>query len=105
MKTSVRNSSLEAYDSLKTVPLGNQQRQVLAGVAMLLRTRQDVDGWVSRRQIATVTGMETATVSARVYSLIAAGRLIESEVTRPCPITGRNVHMIAIPAPEGRKAA
>ena len=88
MKTSVRESSLMAYDTLKTEPLSRQQRQVLAGVALLIRTGQHTDGWVSRRQIAQLTGLETSTVAAHTNSLIAAHRLVESEDLQPCPVTG-----------------
>lgn len=105
MKTSVRESSLMAYDTLKTADLGRQQKQVLAGVALLIRTGQHTDGWVSRRQIATITGLETSTVAARTNSLIQARRLVESEDLTPCPVTGRNVHMVALPGAGGRAAA
>ena len=105
MKTSVRESSLMAYDTLKTTDLGRQEKQVLAGVALLIRTGQHADGWVSRRQIAQLTGMETSTVAARTNSLIAARRLVESEGLQPCPVTGRNVHMVGLPSPSGKEAA
>jgi len=105
MKTSVRESSLMAYDAITTADLGRQQKQVLAGVAMLIRTGQHTDGWVSRRQIARVTGLETSTVAARVNALVDANRLAESEDLTPCPVTGRNVHKVGLPAPGGRAAA
>ena len=105
MSQNVRESSLMAYDTLKTADLGRQEKQVLAGVALLIRTGQHTDGWVSRRQIARLTGLETSTVAARVHSLIAAHRLVESEDLTPCPVTGRNVHMVGLPAPGGRAAA
>ena len=101
----VRESSLMAYDTLKTEDLGRQQRQVLAGVALLIRTGQHTDGRVSRRQIAQLTGLETSTVAARTNALVAARRLVESEDLRRCPITGRNVHMVSLPAPAGEEAA
>ena len=101
----IRESSLIAYDTLKTEPLGRQQRQVLAAVALLLRTGQHDEGWVSRRQIATTTGLETSTVAARTNALVAARRLVESEDLRRCPITGRNVHMVGLPVSDGRAAA
>ena len=105
MKTSVRESSLMAYDTLKTADLGRQEKQVLAGVALLIRTGQHTDGWVSRRQIAQITGLETSTVAARVHSLIAAHRLVESEDLTPCPVTGKRVHMVGLPGADGRAAA
>ncbi|MTI72567.1 MAG: hypothetical protein FH747_03060 [Stenotrophomonas sp.] len=101
----VRESSLIAYDTLKTADLGRQEKQVLAGVALLIRTGQHTDGWVSRRQIAQLTGLETSTVAARTNSLIAAHRLVESEELTPCPVTGRNVHKVGLPASGGRAAA
>ena len=105
MKTSVRESSLMAYDTLKTEDLGRQQRQVLAGVALLIRTGQHTAGWVSRRQIAQLTGLETSTVAARTNSLVLAHRLVESEDLTPCPVTGRSVHMVGLPASEQESAA
>jgi hypothetical protein len=105
MKTSVRESSLMAYDAITTADLGRQERQVLAGVALLIRTGQHADGWVSRRQIAHLTGLETSTVAARVHSLIAARRLVESEDLTPCPVTGRNVHKVGLPTSEQESAA
>ena len=105
MKTSVRESSLMAYDAIKTADLGRQQKQVLAGVALLIRTGQHTDGWVTRRQIATITGLETSTVAARTNSLIQARRLVESEDLTPCPVTGRNVHKVGLPTSEQESAA
>ena len=106
MSQNVRESSLMAYDTLKTADLGRQEKQVLAGVALLIRTGQHTDGRVSRRQIAQITGLETSTVAARANALVAAKRLVEDgEWQRKCPITGRCVHMLSIPEPEGRAAA
>ncbi len=105
MKQNVRESSLMAYDTLKTADLGRQEKQVLAGVALLIRTGQHTDGWVSRRQIAQLTGLETSTVAARTNSLIAARRLVESEDLTPCPVTGRNVHKVGLPTSEQESAA
>ncbi|MDP0496392.1 MAG: hypothetical protein Q7Q73_09305 [Verrucomicrobiota bacterium JB024] len=105
MKQNVRESSQIAYDTLKTEPLGRQQKQVIAAVALLLRTAQHDNGWVSRRQIATTTDLETSTVAARTNALVAARRLVESEDLRRCPITGRSVHMVALPAPADREVA
>ena len=79
MSQNVRESSLIAYDTLKTADLGRQQRQVLAGVALLIRTGQHTDGRVSRRQIAQLTGLETSTVAARTNALVAARRLMRKD--------------------------
>lgn len=100
MKTNVRTTSLDAYQSIKFVPLGRQEKTVLRAVAGLIECCQDAAGWVSRRQIALMARMETATVAARVNALVCAGRLIESDETMPCPITGRQVHMVTLPRVE-----
>jgi len=93
MKTNVADSSLEAFDSLRFRHLGAQEMLVVSAVAAF-------GDWVSRRQIATYTGLETATVAARVNALVCAGRLIESARTMACPITGRQVHMVTLPKVE-----
>ena len=77
----------------------------MSAVRFLVSTGAHTEGLVSRRQIAHATGLETSTVAARTNSLIAARRLVEDEQLRPCPVTGRNVHMVGLPAPEGRAAA
>lgn len=105
MKQNVRESSLEAYETLKTQPMAHQEWQVLSGVAYLVLEGLDTDGWVSRRQIAHTTKLETSTVAARVNSLLAAGRLIESMALMRCPISGRNVHMVRLLSGEFREAA
>lgn len=97
MKTLVRESSVVAYDTLKTGPLARQERMTMSAVRFLVSTGAHIEGLVSRRQIAHATGLETSTVAAR--------RLVEDEQLRPCPITGRNVHQVGLPAPEGRVAA
>ena len=100
MKTNVRTSSLDAYQSIKFIPLGRQEQKVLGAVSALIIQGTDRAGWVSRRQIALMARMETATVAARVNALVCAGRLIESTETMPCPITGRQVHMVTLPTVE-----
>ena len=88
MKTNVRDSSLEAYyGELVVSGLAAQQATVL--VAMV-----ELGGWVSRKQIARHTGLETGTVAGRVNALIAAGLVEEEPDGMPCPISGRCVHMV-----------
>ena len=52
-----------------------------------------------------MTGLETSTVAARVNALVDANRLAESEELTPCPVTGRNVHKVGLPAPADREVA
>lgn len=89
MKTNVRDSSLDAYyGDLVASGLAAQQATVLVAMAEL------GGGWVSRKQIARQTGMETGTVAGRVNALIAAGLVEEEPDGMPCPISGRCVHMV-----------
>lgn len=101
----IRESSQEAYDALKTEPMAQQQRQILAAVRLLIRTGAHTDGYVSRRQVAHLLEMETSTVAARVNALIAANRLTEDDRLRKCPLTHRNVHMISLPQPVDEEVA
>lgn len=48
-------------------------------------------GAMTRRQIAEVLSMPTASVSGRVNELVRAGRLWEQDEKRPCPVTGKRV--------------
>lgn len=41
-------------------------------------------------------------VSARVSDMVAAGRLVRREDTRPCAVTGRMVHPVMVPAQQVR---
>lgn len=44
-------------------------------------------------------------VSARVYDLVAMHWLQRREDTRPCSVTGRNVHPVFVPAKQARLCA
>lgn len=91
MKQDVRRSSLETYDALGLKALSQIQYQVIGAMIDLGR-----DQWVSRRQIARASGLETSTVAGRVNELVTAGRLVESEYRWRCPVTGRRVHKVQL---------
>lgn len=55
-------------------------------------------GAASRRQLAQKTGLEVSCVAGRVNELLKAGAIQEEEQPRPCPITHRNVHWVALAA-------
>jgi len=95
MKTNVRDSSLDAREEMKFKGMQHRQQQILAAIRLLLRTGQAVDGWVSRRQIARASGLETSCVSGRVNDMVGSV-LEEREDTQPCPVTGRAVHLVRI---------
>lgn len=96
MKTAVAESSLVAYDGLKFQELCSIQRKVMSAIAELYIRGDSDGGYVSRKQIARFTGLESSTVAGRVNELVAAGRLVEQEQLAPCPVTGRRVHMVAL---------
>ena len=49
--------------------------------------------------------IEMSTVSSRVNSLVAAGRLVRLGVPRPCAITGRNILPLVAPLTQARLVA
>jgi len=95
MKTNVTESSLSAYDGLSPNELTRVQRKVIAAIQAL------GGGWVSRKQIAQMAGLETSTVAGRVNELVTARRLERDEDLSACPVTGRGVHKVRIK--EGEK--
>lgn len=49
--------------------------------------------------------IEMSSVSSRVNSLVAAGRLVRSTQARPCCVTGRNISPVAVPMTQTRLVA
>jgi hypothetical protein len=88
MKTNVPESSVAAYHTMPLAKHKTQQDRIVEAV-------EAIGGWVSRRQIAQYTGMETATVSARVNAQVGA-RLVQDECLSTCPITGKSVHKVRL---------
>lgn len=84
MKTNVRETSIENH-YINEASLINENLE--AKIAAFVK----LHGPVTRRQIAESIGIDTATCSGRVCPLVKGGVLIEDELKRPCPITGRNV--------------
>jgi hypothetical protein len=39
--------------------------------------------------------LDLSTISGRVNELVAAGRLIRSQATRPCSVTGQSIHALS----------
>lgn len=83
MKTNVAESSVAAYYEVAIKRLPAQQKRT----AKAMKGK----GWLSRRQVAALTGIETSTVSARINAMVAAGLVEESEQLARCPIT--NIHV------------
>jgi len=79
MKTNVKDSSIEAY---YTHICGNidKKKQILDFV-------KSKKSGTTGREIATVLGMDTATVSGLVKPAVNNNELIRSETKSPCPVT------------------
>lgn len=89
MKTAVRETSLAAYDQLKTGALGRQQAQIVRHMA------QHVHRDWTRRELVDAVGMTVNAVAGRVFELIERGMLIERRL-RKCSVTGRTVHALEL---------
>ena len=89
MKTNVTDTSLDAFYSVKTTPvLQDQQRKILSvmqpGMAY------------TRRQLAMLSGVEISTVSARVNSLLDIK--IEVIGRTKDPVTNKTVQALQLKA-------
>lgn len=86
MKTAVTQTSIRSYDAL--MARGFKQH------ATILNNMERGQIY-SRRQIATITGLETSAVAGRTNELLADGHLIVCGHIR-CPITGRMVEAVRL---------
>lgn len=93
MKTNINITSINAYHALD---ITDKQKQILAVM---------VPGKVySRRQLATMTGLETSCVAGRCNELLERGGVIEAIGHIKCPITLRQVEGITL-APQQMEIA
>lgn len=62
--------------------------------------RADLSGKEIQERYELVHGkrIDASSVSARVNGLIAAGRLVRLERSRPCRVTGRDIHPVRVVA-------
>lgn len=51
------------------------------------------------------TRIDASTVSSRINSLVAAGRLVRAGECRLCTVTGRNIHPVYVPLKQARLLA
>ena len=86
MRTDVADTSLEAYDALKTSPiLGKKQKQILDA----MQTKRAY----TRRELSRLCNMETSSVAGRVNELIFM-RYVEVVGRKECPITHKLVEAV-----------
>jgi DNA-binding MarR family transcriptional regulator len=82
MLTNVTSSSLAAYDSIQAHIKGESQRSIVEAMQ---------PGMIyTRKQLARMLGMDTSSVSGRVFELIEMG-VIEVFSQIECPISHRRV--------------
>jgi len=93
MRTQVRDTSRVTYQSMKdTGQVGAQ--------ACFILSRMSSSRDYSLQEISKITGLPINAVSGRCNDLKKAGLLIEAN-KRPCSITGRTVHPVALPKGQG----
>lgn len=87
MKTAVTESSIKSYDALKASGFKGQHAAIVSHME-----RGQI---YSRRQLATMTGLETSAVAGRVNELLAEGQIVVCGFIK-CPMTGRTVEAIKL---------
>lgn len=88
MMTNVKETSIDAYDDLRhTIKLGNMQQQVLK--VMKPKTIY------TRRELSSITNLETSTIAGRVNELIEAGYINVVDKIK-CPITNKTVEALSL---------
>jgi len=87
MKTAVTCTSLRSYDALKASGFKGQHAAIVSHME-----RGQI---YSRRQLASMTGLETSSIAGRCNELIEEGLLVVCGTMR-CPITGRNVEAVKL---------
>lgn len=86
MLTNVRTTSISAYRQIKTTgQLGRQCQAILDHI----QPGRDY----SLRELATLTGFETSSVSGRVNDMKEIGLLVECD-KRKCHVTGRTIRPV-----------
>ena len=86
--TNMRQTSLDAYESEQ--PTFNAQERCIMNLLTVYNPKT-----LTRRQIASKLGMETATVSARVNALLKKGAVARTPARR-CPLSGKCVEGIRV---------
>lgn len=87
MKTAVTETSIRSYDALKSSGFKGQHAAIVSHME-----RGQI---YSRRQLATMTGLETSAVAGRVNELVEDHILIVCGHIR-CPITNRTVEAVKL---------
>lgn len=93
MRTQVRESSIAAYRDLgDSGKIGAQAQTILNH----MKAGRDY----SLQELSRLTGIAINAISGRCNDLKKIGLLVEA-AGRKCSITGRTVHPVSLPAPQG----
>lgn len=98
-------------EALQALGLRGRQKQLRAVYDVVLACQrggvQDMSLTEIRNEFERrhSTRIDLNRVSARVYDLCNMGWLQRREDTRPCSVTGRNVHAVFVPAKQARLCA
>lgn len=82
LNTNIRESSLNAHDYVQSSGKASTQENTILN---FLRDNMHLS--FTRRELAESLGMETSTMSARVNSLVKAGKLVELDHKRKCTVS------------------
>jgi hypothetical protein len=97
------HTSAESLRAISNKGMAAKQKEVF-DIVLILQKRGQAD--VSGKEIAKFAwdeyGRHLDQVSARVCELLAAKRLIRSEVSRLCTVSKKSVHPLFVPATQDR---
>lgn len=105
------NAMDTSAEALQALGLRTRQKQLRAVFDVVLACQRGGVKDMSLTEIRNEferrnnTRIDLNRVSARVFDLCSMGWLQRREDTRPCTVTGRNVHPVFVPAKQARLCA
>jgi predicted HTH transcriptional regulator len=84
MRTNVKDTSLDAFDSIKHSGMQEQQAKILA-------VMEEGQAY-TRRELSKLSGIETSSVSSRVNAMLEI--FVAVVGIKKCSISGRNVEAL-----------
>jgi DNA-binding MarR family transcriptional regulator len=92
LRTNMRETSLDAHDYVQSSGKAATQEMLIIN---FMDDNRHLD--FTRRELAKALDMETSTMSARVNSLVKAGKVIEMSRKRKCSISGITAIVLHLP--------
>lgn len=90
MKTAVASTSIETYHDIRKDGTLTHQQKIIVDAILVGRN-------YSLQELVKATGLPINTISGRCNDLRHMG-VLELGPTRPCGITGRQIHPVRLPA-------